>query len=320
MIRPSSLPKLALCPQFEGAKTTSPEADRGTRIDAIFRDGILGKPAPAGSDPDELEVARWAIYYVLDRCGMEDIFSSESLCKVGSVVEGLELGGTMDAQCPTMHLLFDIKTGEFRNYREQMAFYALACMDRYGASEWTAVLVFADQREIREHVFRRADAERLVREVVRSRTVGIPAPVVCDYCEWCAKFAACEAVTASANVALGLVPDADRFERAIATPDGLAAFLNGASIVDQWAEIAKAEAKKRIMAGESVPGWRIQSRSGSRRVDVQKLLAVQGTNPVKLFPKSVSEKTAREALPSLPDSLIERGEGTIALTKTNENK
>lgn len=318
MIRPSNLPKLAVCPQYEGSADPSPAAERGTRIDAIFRERIERGIERIEHDEEESEVAQWAADYVRNRCGFEEIFSVESECRIWAVIDGLEVSGTMDALCPSMHLLFDLKTGEIRNYREQMAAYALACMDKYLATEWTAVLVFADQKEIREYRFRMEEAEQIVRQIIKARTQENPAPSVCEYCSWCAKFAACQAVTASANLALGLVPDADRFQRAIATPDGLAAFLTGARIIEEWAEVAKAEAKKRIMAGETVPGWRIQSRAGAGRVDVQRLLAIPEANPVKLLPKTVSEKTAREALPSLPASLIERGEGTIALTQTKK--
>lgn len=321
MIRPSNLPKLSACPQYEGSSTPSPAAQRGTRIDAIFRERIEhGIEHGIEHDDEEAEIAIWAVDYVRNRCGFEEVYSREVDCRVGAEIDGLDIVGTMDAVCPSMHLLFDLKTGEIRNYREQMAAYALACMDKYLATEWTAVLVFADQKEMREHRFRREEAEEIVRQIIEARTQENPAPTVCEYCSWCAKFAACQAVTASANLALGLVPDADRFQRAIATPDGLAAFLNGARIIEEWSEMAKAEAKKRIMAGETVPGWRIQSRAGTGRVDVQKLLAIPESNPVKLLPKTVSEKTAREALPSLPASLIERGEGTIALSQTKGKK
>lgn len=318
MIRPSNLPKLAVCPQYEGSAAPSAAAERGTRIDEYFRDCIKSRIDSGLEDPEEMEAAQWASDYVRNRCGIEEVLSAESECRIGCFVDGFNITGTMDAVCPSMHLLFDLKTGEIRNYREQMAAYAFACMEWYSRSEWTAVLVFADQKEIREHRFRREEAEEIVREIVNARTAGNPEPIVCEYCSWCSKFSACQAVTASANLALGLVPEADRFQRAIATPDGLAAFLNGARIVEEWAEVAKAEAKKRIMAGETVPGWRIQSRAGAGRVDVQRLLAIPEANPVKLLPKTVSEKTAREALPSLPASLIERGEGTIALTQTKK--
>lgn len=317
MIRPSSMPKLAACPQFECSSTPSMAAARGTRIDSIFRERIeRGIEHGIEHDAEEFEIALWAVDYVRNRCGFEDVCAHEVDCRVGAVVDGLDFIGTMDAVCPSMHLLFDLKTGEIRNYREQMAAYALACMETFHATEWTAVIVFADQREIREHRFRREDAEEIVRQIIQSRTAENPQPIVCEYCSWCSKFSVCQAVTASANLALGLVPDADRFQRAIATPDGLAAFLNGARIVEEWAEVAKAEAKRRIMDGETVPGWRIQSRAGAGRVAVDKIMSYPDANIRKLLPKTVSEKTAREALPSLPASLIERGEGTIALTQT----
>lgn len=317
MIRPSNLPKLALCSQFESDPTGSPAAERGSRIDAHFRAMLEKRFKWLENGPaEEYEPAAWAAAYVHARCGAEFIESSEDACRVYTQINGLTISGTMDARCDTMHLTFDLKTGEIRSYREQMAAYALACMDISGASEWTCVLIFCDQREIREHHFHYFEAREIVESIVRDRIVADAEPTVCDYCGWCAKRNACDAVIASANIALGLVPERARFESAIATPDGLAAFLRGAKIIEDWAEIARQKAKARILGGETIPGWKLQSRSGAARVEVSKLCDFGEVDLSKLLPKTVSEKTAREALPSLPESLIERGESTIALMQT----
>lgn len=314
MIRPSNLPKLSICPQFEGSETPSAAAARGTRIDGIFRE-LLERRKPETDNLDEFEAAHWAAEYVRNRCGVEEVFALEADCKVGTTIQGLSITGTMDAMCPDMHLLFDLKTGEIRDYRAQMAAYCLACMEENGVSEWTAVLIFADKREIREHRFRHWEAQGYVSEIVGRRIREIPQAVACDYCGWCAKQDSCHTLHDAGNRALGLVAEPDRFGRILENPTSLGFFLESATVVERWIEQAREKAKAMMLEGVEVPGWRLQERKGRASVDVQKLMADPGCDVSKILPAKVSEKTAREALPSLADSLIERGENVFALVQ-----
>ena len=70
----------------------------------------------------------------------------------------------------------DLKTGQLRNYREQMAAYALGFMDATFRTEWTAHLLFCDQRQLVTHRFTYEEAKahyrpfnRLVDEDPQSR-------------------------------------------------------------------------------------------------------------------------------------------------------
>lgn len=319
MIRPSNLPKLSLCAQYEGGNTSSPAAERGTRIDAMFRDLVASPGGRTIQDPEEWAVAEWAAEYVRRRSGVEECLTSEDACRVTAHVNGLEIGGTMDAVCPEMHLLYDLKTGEIRDYRAQMAAYALACMEHYNATEWTAVLVFADKREIREHRFRIYEAQALLSEIVSKRMRDIPEATPCDYCGWCAKAGSCGALHDAGNRALGLLAEPDRFARILENPATLGLFLQQAAVVEDWIEQARARAKQTLLDGGDVVGWKLQKRSGRATVRVEKLIAA-GADLERILPSTVSEKTAREALPSLPDSLIERGEDSFALVQDKAKK
>lgn len=86
-------------------------------------------------------------------------------------------------------------------------------------------------------------------------------------------------------------------------------------MVERWIEQAREKAKALMLEGVEIPGWRLQERKGRASVDVQKLMADPACDLSKILPAKVSEKTAREALPSLPDSLIERGENVFALVQ-----
>jgi hypothetical protein len=78
------------------------------------------------------------------------------------------------------------KTGQIRNYREQMAAYSLACMDAHWESAWTAHVVYVDQKVVRSYEFTREQAERIVGDVIGMATSPLARPTPCQYCDWCA--------------------------------------------------------------------------------------------------------------------------------------
>ena len=125
-ISPSTLPKLAECALFEGASGTSAAAERGTAVDVAIRNLISAEHdvAIVGEDAG-------AIAY-----GVEEL---KRLAK-GSFVEtreeylamavpGLSKLGTADAVCKEQKWVADIKTGQVRDYRNQLQAYSLACME-----------------------------------------------------------------------------------------------------------------------------------------------------------------------------------------------
>ena len=63
--------------------------------------------------------------------GRERVLAREDDCRV----KILNLTGTADAIVPTKLTHFDLKTGARRNYREQMAAYALGLMGAHFASD-----------------------------------------------------------------------------------------------------------------------------------------------------------------------------------------
>jgi hypothetical protein len=136
-ISPSSLPKLAECALFEGAGGTSAAAERGTAIDLAIRNCISAEHDVAimGEDADAIAVT------FLGEDADAIAYGAEELTRLakGSFVEtreeylamavpGLSKLGTADAVCKAEKWVADIKTGQVRNYREQLAAYALACM------------------------------------------------------------------------------------------------------------------------------------------------------------------------------------------------
>ena len=152
-LRPSNLPKLAVCPCYESNPVAGPAAGRGTLLDTAFRAELLGdedRNAIAGKlTADENAAVGWAVAMVRAMAGGEQVLAAEDDCRVA--MAGMR--GTADAIVPERGILFDLKTGARRNYREQMAAYALGMMEARFATEWTCHLLFCDLREVETHRF-----------------------------------------------------------------------------------------------------------------------------------------------------------------------
>lgn len=251
-IRPSSLPKFALCGQWESAPGTSEAAARGTRIDSIFRHMWLTGEIPNGADIEELKVAHWAVNELL-RIGNSNMTTTdERQCRI--FVPIIDKWGTMDALNMDGNWLADLKTGQMHNYKEQMAAYALGCMEATNEQEWTAYLLFADQKEIVTHRFSYVQARKIVTDAVLN--IGND-PTPNDYCGWCAKSLTCQARVEAQRLALAIT-EGPSFEMVLNDPVRLGEFLTKAKVFDDFREAAKDQARALLEAGAEVPGWRLQ--------------------------------------------------------------
>ena len=192
-LRPSNLPKLAVCPCYESNPVAGPAAERGTLLDTAFRAELLGleeRLVIANKlTADEIAAVAWSVSMVRAISGRERVLAREDDCRV----KMLNLTGTADAIVPTRLTHFDLKTGARRNYREQMAAYALGLMGAHFAGEWTAHLLFCDQREIETIKFTYEEAHDIVDQVVKSFNDPAKKPNPCEYCGWCAKADTCPA-------------------------------------------------------------------------------------------------------------------------------
>ena len=307
-IRPSSLPKLALCGQYEGSPGTSDAAARGSRIDALFRGMWETGEIPRGADEEEVGVAYWAVNQ-LARLGTNGTITCEKTCKI--FVPILQKMGTMDAVNLGGQWLADLKTGQIYGYREQMAAYSLGCMELMQVQEWTAYLLFADQKEVVTHHFTKAEATKIIQDCVDN--VGSD-PKPNDYCQWCAKSLTCAPRLEAQRLALATT-EAPSFAPILADPDLLGEFLNRAKVFDDFREAAKDRARELLEAGVRVPGWRLQKPRVSESLDAAAQLA-SGIPFEKLIMAHgpISAKKARE-LGTIDESLVVRKESRPLLSQ-----
>ena len=265
-ISPSSLPKLAECALFTGAPGTSAAAERGTLLDRAIRELLVDDPTTYdGLAAEDQAVARWGVDELRSLSGGYHVETREE--HLGMEVPGLSKPGTADAVCVRAQWVSDIKTGQVRNYRQQLAAYALACMVEHFADSWTAHVVYVDQRLRRTYDFTRDQAEATVSNLIAEASSRTAEPTPNEYCGWCANFNGCRAIVRQSSEALALVKgeralDEIRAEIA-ADPLALSVFAaNWKAAEKHLADPLLELLKTRLSDGEEIPGWKVSSMAG----------------------------------------------------------
>ena len=273
-IRHSSLPKLALCGQYEGAPGTSPAAERGTKLDAAFRHAWTTGEFPNWELSEEDAAAvRWTINQCAILGGVADkLLTADEACRVTTA--GIDHTGTVDGVAALANWSMDLKSGQIYDYSAQMAAYALGLMQMRFEQSWTTHLLFCDQRQVVTHHWTYKSASDLVRGILSNVGTG---PRQNDYCGWCAKSLTCPARIASKDAALvtvaGLAPTGqdEGFLALLNDPVQLGKFLAACSTLDDFRDAAKAKARELLEAGQPVHGWRLQKARVNEYIEPEHL-------------------------------------------------
>jgi len=315
-IRPSILPKLALCGHYRGTETAGPAAERGTRIDGIFRTMIMHPDMEHVGDPDEIAAAEWAVANVRAYAAGAVVDATEEGCSVSVDVEiGRYLTGTGDAVAPTIATSWDLKSGQIRNYLEQQAIYAAGYMDDYFTDTWTVHLVYCDERQVVTYRFTREGCDDIARRALLAWRSKAP-PQTNDYCGWCANQFTCDA--RKAELGQWLAPTGmDQHPSMVLADvpsDKLAAFCVLAKSMEPWTEEARRILRERIDAGgEKSSGVKLVSKRGSRKVAPLSLLDL--VEPAVILGKCapISEADAKELFPDLLENLVIESPGRVEM-------
>jgi len=275
-ISPSSLPKLAECALFEGASGTSAAAERGTAVDVAIRNFISGNELEPVADVVGFDFSPIAY-------GVEELtrlakgsFVETREEYLAMAVPGLSKLGTADAVCKAEKWVADIKTGQVRNYREQLAAYSLACMEDNFDTSWTAHVVYVDQKLIRSYDFSYEEAQQITKRTIDRATSAEAKPTPCEYCSWCKHYNNCNAIVRQAESAVALIPDVtgnsiDAIrQRILATAESMGAFAKEWKLAEkEIAEPVMGHLKTRLENGDEVPGWKLTSMSGRKFVETE---------------------------------------------------
>ena len=338
LLRPSLLPKLAQCPCFVSSPDAGEAAERGTRMDTVFRDLLMGVDefrACEHLEADGKESVLWAVKMVRMLCSGEEVIVDKKRCSFPQWHPRVT-GGEADCLCPALVKLIDLKSGQIRNYWEQQASYAKSFMEREFLDEITCHLLFCDQRQIVTRKFTYQEAVSIVNGVVESVDRG-DGPRLCEYCGWCAAQDTCPLRNKAAQEALTLAASGmleESFAAISQDPVKLADFITKAGILESYVEKGKKKILEYLTDKKKVPGFTRVSCKGKTTVppeDVAKYATWIGVPKLLKAYGSLSAATFRklfaEALPEqqFPEELVKTGAGysyvkQVPVTETITNK
>jgi hypothetical protein len=271
-IRHSALPKLDQCPCYESNPVAGPAAQRGLALDAALR--LLLQGDARGMEPlsdADRESVRWAAETIMDFAGDDAVEVREEELKMRT--PGIEHAGTADVVCSSKLWVGDLKTGQIRDYYGQMAAYAWALMEQYFVNEWTAHLIFCDQKQVVTHKFTYVEAKDTVERIVNYARDPYREPRACEYCGWCKLQDRCPAVVGPVTNTLELVEQEKGLsairERLLSDPTRLGQFLADAALfTSELITPLRDEAKKMLAANpEAIPGWQVSAVKGREHFD-----------------------------------------------------
>lgn len=286
--RPSSLPMLEQCAQFAGGDSSQRDEtflSAGTARHSALADLLSKDEARMASIPHfDRESVKWAAEYV--HTNADVTFTTPLIIEETREYTfqslGVLLRGTADIVCGGD--IFDLKS-RYRDYSAQMAAYALMRLhDEPTLDHVTTHLLFCDGLRVEKSTWTWDEAMEKCLNIIDRSLSDDSGPVVCDYCNWCAKRTTCPAVLGLVKpVADASVADASVWSLVASvkpcdmTPEQVAMALQMRKTVtgwiDVWGDEVRARAFGLIDSGEDVPGWAIQERKG--RQDVTDLLTAQ---------------------------------------------
>jgi len=283
-ISPSSLPKLAECALFTGAPGASAAAERGTLLDRALRELFIDDPTTFDTlSAEDKRAVEWGANELRVLSGGYHIETREEY--LGMEVPGLSKPGTADAVCVRAKWVADCKSGQVRNYRQQLAAYSLACMQEHFTDSWTAHVVYIDQRLRRTYDFTREQAEATVSNLISEASSRTAEPTPNEYCGWCANADGCRALVRQSSEALALVQSETSLteirDQILSNPVSLSAFASNWKLAEkQIAEPILDALKERLGAGEDIPGWKVTTGAGRQFVEAD-TIAKAATNVSK---------------------------------------
>jgi hypothetical protein len=271
-ISASVTPKLASCPLFEGAGGSNQAAQRGTNIDIVIRELVAGIQPSIKLETEDIYVATWGETKLKELAKGEYIETREEY--LGMAVPHLGKMGTADGRCKSLSWVADIKTGQMRNYREQLACYCLACMNDEFKTSYTAHVIYVDQECVRSYDFTYDEAERIVLNVLEKATSKNAEPTPCEYCSWCKHYTSCNKIVTQAESAIALIPAEEGRsltqikDLILSNNDSMSDFVRNWKLAEkEIAEPIIEEMKKRLKEGAEIKGWKLTTTAGRKFVD-----------------------------------------------------
>ena len=275
-IRPSSLPALKECPRFESGPAKSFTHEGTKRHEALASmfwvangevvvQQQLDEEWAEQLDDESIEGIHWAADYIQIHAPLAD--HELRIESKGAIVDEnftTIMEGTKDYECGPH--LFDIKWRR-RNYREQMAAYALMMIQEHGYDSVTVHILFMESKHPEVFKLNESECWSIIESVRETASDPEAKPVPCDYCSWCRNHIHCEAVNERVEAVVNGRDDweLEQYHASkITDPEELSKAITIARIVSKWADAVEHFAKDYLFSGKEIPGWEMKAKAGRR--------------------------------------------------------
>lgn len=269
-LSPSRFPALAKCIHYEPTQIDSAARARGIKIHQycarFLRETVSSWPK---EDIEYAKLGQWLAKEIREL--IPDLRGVEQRVSIlnYTVVPPEEITfGTCDAwgYDEEMLVLVDAKSGRHRDYKEQMAVYALALLEQEDWGVCSVIVLYCDDQTQDDYTFSRDEAEEIVMDVVARVREGTEPPKENEHCSFCAKRPVCPVWVIPASQALDIIANRTfDLEALKSDPVRLGEFLSKWHKAEKLVEEAhlKDTAKTYLTINKaSVPGWSVQTVNG----------------------------------------------------------
>jgi hypothetical protein len=270
-IRPSSLPILKHCPQFESDNIERDHSDAGTQRHLALRElNETGKPGEhcAALDADSMEAVTWANDYINLNSNGPCVWEEKVTNAVTILGVPIDISGTPDARDEQGNV-FDLKS-RYRDAGGQMAAYADGIMtSEFEDSIKVHVLYTIPEGKPTAYTITADEALDTIWDILMPVIDGAPAQP-CDYCNWCSKVTTCEALTSRVEAVRAGRDDweLEQYHSSeIADPAQMSKALTLAKAIKKWAAAVEYHASVMSMKNGGLPGFEQQTRKGKRAIN-----------------------------------------------------
>lgn len=271
--RPSSLPIQKVCPKFESGPArdfTNEGTKRHNALESMFNDpdGILSDDWSLQLDDESIEGIGWAYDYINVHAPLRDhqLNIERKLQILDDDFEKV-MEGTLDYQCGNH--LFDIKWRR-RNYREQMACYALMMIQELGLKIVKVHILFMESKHAEKFTLTEQQCWEIINPVTEACKDPDAKANPNEYCGWCKHHLYCDAVNERVETVVDGREDweLEKYHASqIKEPEELAKAIAIARTVKKWAEAVEHFAKDFIFSGGEIPGYAVRPKAGRRVIE-----------------------------------------------------
>jgi hypothetical protein len=216
---------------------------------------------------DELPGVLWAHEYVKDNFNMKTLVCEEMVHIYDDAGEELSFGTNdlFDGE-----QLGDFKTGQVREYKAQMAYYAAGRMQQTGRKEIRVHEIYTEHRWGKVYILSYEEAWEIINKITDNKKKGTLSPN--EYCTWCKHSGVCPELSKIAMNALEKIsPEAELTTydfTQLKTSEDKGKAYRLCKILEDWiAGVKKIVTKSVVEGGEDVPGVRVVTRAGDPSVE-----------------------------------------------------